>query len=284
MKPQNCQCFFDALLVDQKRVRNNGFKTDQLKKVYRAISRKCHPDKVPASQHEAATQAQTLINIAYEILGDKDKQREYILSRQPPDFVSHKCLEMQSIIQWISDQFRRVPGAGQEKKEQNNQPEGRQGEQDNDTRNATNSEQTSPPPRSPSVIDIEETSDTDDNMRDDSEPNRGEDFSNSYNYGPKDKDDSERVKRRRRSAPESFSPKGYQLEGGEIINYRAKREGSRYLMAWQAKPGYTTWLDEKDIAIHFPEAAREYIDKLKRTRSRRINTILRNATPFSQFL
>jgi len=241
MGPQNCQCFFDAPLADQTKIRNNGFKSDQLKKTYRTISRRCHPDKVSTDAKEAVTKAQTLINIAHEVLGDKNKQRIYIMTRRPPDEVSHKCSELIETLKWINTQFKRpgeepFPNQNEEQNDFN-----RSGADNRQNREPHNSEEShpsnehsserpqSPLPSSPSVSNVEDDSDTEEyghqgtgqpneqsnsfNDSDYQERTNGSfsnnDANNTFNSEGTNRRNSSEKDRRNRAPPESFVPKGY---------------------------------------------------------------------------
>ena len=62
---------------------NENAKPDEIKKAYRALQIKWHPDKNNNSQ-ESITMTQKL-NEAYETLGDEQKREEYDFNRKNPN-------------------------------------------------------------------------------------------------------------------------------------------------------------------------------------------------------
>jgi len=60
---------------------NENASHDEIKKAYRALSLKFHPDRNPAPE---ATEKFKQINQAYEVLGDEQKRKQYEMERQNP--------------------------------------------------------------------------------------------------------------------------------------------------------------------------------------------------------
>jgi len=50
-------------------------------------------------------------------------------------------------------------------------------------------------------------------------------------------------------------------------------------MEWAAKSGYSTWLSEGDLAKYFLKEARDYIERLKKEKSKRLSGIVKIANP-----
>lgn len=71
------ECFYKVLNVSEMS------SPDEIKKSYRSLSMKWHPDKNPDNQDEAKAQFQK-INEAYETLSDPDKKQMYDLQRNNP--------------------------------------------------------------------------------------------------------------------------------------------------------------------------------------------------------
>jgi DnaJ-class molecular chaperone len=69
--------FYTTLGIDE-----NASK-EEIKKAYRGLQMKYHPDKNPTNQQEAINMTQKL-NEAYETLGDEQKRAEYDMSRKNP--------------------------------------------------------------------------------------------------------------------------------------------------------------------------------------------------------
>ena len=64
---------------------NENASHDEIKKAYRGLSLKYHPDRNPAPE---ATEKFKQINQAYEVLGDEQKRKQYEMERQNP-FMGH---------------------------------------------------------------------------------------------------------------------------------------------------------------------------------------------------
>jgi molecular chaperone DnaJ len=63
---------------------------EEIKKAYRGLQMKYHPDKNPSNQQEASNMTQKL-NEAYETLGDEQKRAEYDMTRKnPQSFVDQR--------------------------------------------------------------------------------------------------------------------------------------------------------------------------------------------------
>jgi DnaJ-class molecular chaperone len=60
---------------------NENASHDEIKKAYRGLSLKFHPDRNPSPE---ATEKFKQINQAYEILGDEQKRKQYEMERQNP--------------------------------------------------------------------------------------------------------------------------------------------------------------------------------------------------------
>jgi len=60
---------------------NENASHDEIKKAYRALSLKLHPDRNPSPE---ATEKFKQINQAYEVLGDEQKRKQYEMERQSP--------------------------------------------------------------------------------------------------------------------------------------------------------------------------------------------------------
>lgn len=65
---------------------------------------------------------------------------------------------------------------------------------------------------------------------------------------------------------------------------KQRTQGPVYQMERAAKPGYTTWITEEDLVKHFPEAAKEYLNRLKKEKSKRPSGIIKKAGPICEFL
>jgi len=50
---------------------------DEIRRAYRALAKRYHPDRVPAERREWARTEMARINVAYEVLGDPFKRAEY---------------------------------------------------------------------------------------------------------------------------------------------------------------------------------------------------------------
>jgi curved DNA-binding protein CbpA len=50
---------------------------DEVRRAYRALAKRCHPDRVPSDRREWARTEMARINVAYEVLGDPVKRAEY---------------------------------------------------------------------------------------------------------------------------------------------------------------------------------------------------------------
>jgi molecular chaperone DnaJ len=73
--PENSNNFYNILGV------NENASHDEIKKAYRSLSLKFHPDKNPSPE---ATEKYKLINEAYGILGDEQKRKQYEMEQKNP--------------------------------------------------------------------------------------------------------------------------------------------------------------------------------------------------------
>ena len=94
---------------------NENASKEEIKKAYRTLQMKYHPDKNPANQQESINMTQKL-NEAYETLGDEQKRAEYDMTRKNPHmnfngFQSHGGREvpMDDIFNMF---FGGMPGMG----------------------------------------------------------------------------------------------------------------------------------------------------------------------------
>jgi len=87
---------------------NENASKDEIKKAYRSLQMKYHPDKNPGNQ-EAMTMTQK-INEAYETLSDEEKKQEYDMMRNNP-FLRHGPGNHQNVDVPLNDIFNMMFGA-----------------------------------------------------------------------------------------------------------------------------------------------------------------------------
>ena len=76
--PEAAPDFYDVLGVDY------GAPVADIRRAYRALALKHHPDKVKAKERPAATKKLAAINQAWDVLGDGDRRRVYDMQRDQP--------------------------------------------------------------------------------------------------------------------------------------------------------------------------------------------------------
>jgi len=272
----NCHCFFTSL----------GFyyepdfysiSQDKLKTAYKRASLLCHPDKNP-TEKEKANRAQQIINQARIIISNADKCFWYLDSGTPPTEFDHNCKELEPILNFIGNKLR--PGS---------------------TMPPQPPRPPTPAPASPSATSIstddeEETNNenndsnnanTTNNSSSRFDPTYDSDEPSSFWSSPKPsrkEENSSSEKKRKGRRKSVFTPTGYQKQGGTVTMNKQRTQGPVYLMEWAAKPGYSTWLSEEDLVKHFPKEAKEYIERLKRVKSKRLSGIVKKAGPITVFL
>jgi len=311
MNSDQCRCFFDVLITEKRITRERGYKLDELRTRYKLLSRRCHPDKVEGRSKAMATEAQKLINIAYKTLADKAKQNEYLIKRRPPPEYSHKCVEMKPVINWVQAKFwteMRDKFANKEDHEDGNTETGADfdepGTAFSEARNRDKENQN----------EENHTKQADDSNREQEKSQPDEDKSKEGKGYPNGTDSKEQERQsdsfyseggdafgetsdctvgvgsanhhdnKKRRGPRKFHPKDYQLLGGKIINNAQRSQGARYLMAWTAKPGLTSWLSESDVVEHYPQAAEDYLEKMEESSPRKWATIVKKAGPMVRLI
>lgn len=111
------ECYYKVLNVSEMS------SPDEIKKSYRSLSMKWHPDKNPDNQEEAKSQFQK-INEAYETLSDPEKKQMYDLQRNnplgqggfppgfPPGFPQGGLNDLNHIFANLFNPFPGMPGGG----------------------------------------------------------------------------------------------------------------------------------------------------------------------------
>jgi len=271
-----------------------------------------------------ANEAQRLINQAYITFCSYDGTYKYISSGKPPEEFPHECRAMQKVIEWVHEKVKireedslgpsskdskthSTHGSATDKKAEPSSISqtgkvsrvgGYNAESDHQTAKAKlsdpgavagdlsqlqvasslrtplgslTSEEVSPAPPTPFTLSPEVININEEGPLDLSSPFVTEQTRRLSGQG-----------RRRRST--EFVPRGYQIGGGRILFNKHGENGAMYLMEWHRKPGCTTWLNEHIIAEFFPIEAKDYLDRLKASNSRRLHTIIRKAGPICAFL
>jgi len=251
-KHQDCQCYFNSLGYDNE---PDFYKLspDMVKQAFQRGSLACHPDKNPSNLKHLATRAQQILNQAREVISDVNKCFEYLDSGSPPEVHDHDCSELKPVIEFIR---------------QHTQPD-----------KPANS--TSPPPQSTPEKSSSSTSYSRFNIFDFDEPASPCTSADEESTTP---DNSEAKKKKRGRRRSVFEPSGYQLQGGKVTFNKHRTQGSVYKFEWAAKPGYSTWLSEEDLVKFYPKEAREYLEMLKREKSKRLSGIIKKAGPITEFL
>jgi len=109
--PSQCLCFVKALGCE------NAFEASLLsiserRHLYAQRSRICHPDKQSANLKEAATRAQTLLNLMREeIIDDEESAIKYLQTGQTKGI--HSCLEMVKALEAIQQLVSSSPSSRQ---------------------------------------------------------------------------------------------------------------------------------------------------------------------------
>jgi len=244
---QDCHCFFHALGFFIE-IDFYNISSDTLKAAYKKASLACHPDKNSAENKILATRAQQTINQAKEILSDHRRCFNYLDDGVPPQEFDHKCEDLKPVLDFIIDRMEPKKPA-------------------------------SPEP-SPPRQEHSSSNTSDFNILDDEEDEASTLFSSS----PNKSNSSEKENKRRGRRRSIFEPKGYQLKGGKVTFNKQRTQGPVYKMEWAEKPGYSTWLTEEELVKHYPKEAQEYLDQLKREKSKRPSGIIKKAGPITQFL
>lgn len=268
----NQECFFTALNFTP----SSDIYPDEseLKKAYRKASLACHPDKHSPSLKEIATAAQILINNAYETLRDDSTYFNYMFEKWVPEPLSHNCEENIQTLAFIYSQTKPyTPPTPQPEPEPECETNNEQQEDEPNLEQEEMEVEEEEEEEEPEIIIIDDQEETTDANN---QTNNSFDNSQSSSSSARSK--------RRSSRRVSFSPTGFQTQGGEVIDNKQRSQGPMYLVKWAAKPNCTTWLHEEDLVREFPEMAREYINKLREAKSRRLSAIVRKAGPICEFL
>jgi len=243
---QECHCFFNALGFFIE-LEFYNISSDALKAAYKKASLACHPDKNSHEDKNLATRAQQTINQAKELLSDHRRCFNYLDNGTPPEEFDHKCEEMKPVLDFISERMEPKKPA-------------------------------SPEP-SPPRQEHSSSNTSDFNILDDEEDEAGSLFNSPNKSGSSEKENKRRGRRK-----SIFEPKGYQLKGGKVTLNKHRTQGSVYKMEWAEKPGYSSWLTEEDLVKYYPREAQEYLDQLKREKSKRLSAIIKKAGPITEFL
>jgi len=231
----------------------------------------CHPDKDPGDK-DNATKAQQIINQAREILSNGAKCIWYLDFGLPRDEFTHKCDEIEPVMEFIKMKLQ--PKTTNHRRD--TPPPSPPSPPRQQTPPSPPRQQT--PPRSTSASgSANKTNSSFDPTYDSDEPS-------SFWSSPKAKSSSKSSEKKRGRRKSIFKPTGYQLQGGKVTTNKQRSQGPVYLMEWAAKPGYSTWLSEEDLVRYFPKEAKEYIERLKKEKSKRLSAIVRKAGPITEFL
>ena len=250
-----CTCYFQALGIYNE-LDHYCLNENKIKKAYRKVSLLCHPDKHPENMKKLTTAAQQMINQAREIISDERRRFNYLDEGDPPEGTDHTCTIAKEVLDFIKNQI-------DEHESRHSAPKAKAASPDNQH-----------------ISDTKEESFEPDQERIDSTYNPCDDPLFNFD-GPNDSRRSSQKRDRRRS---SFEPAGYQHMGGTIIDNKQRSQGTVYKMQWKSKPDLTSWIHEADIVKHFPFEAKEYLAKLKKEKSRKLQGIIRKAGPMCDFL
>jgi len=296
-----CLCFVKALGCD------NAFEASLLsiserRHIYAQRSRMCHPDKQSTDRKDAATRAQTLLNLMREeLIDDEETAIRYLQTGQAK--AAHNCQEMteaaEAILHLLPSTSQSPPRSAATPTRDQARDAKREPASGNIMRWLTNqrrSRETSSPPNTPRVgpshvLDAARpTEDDDDSDVEIIKVIAAGQKARPFASPPPSPQPTKRgaspssLKAPRKKRRKAFEPTGYQLQGITIIYNKHRCEGASYLVQWLAKPTITTWLREEDVTRHFPEACREYLTDLAHSSPRRFYNIARAAGPMSELL
>jgi len=230
-KFQECHCFFSSLGFYVE-LDFYSISPETLRAAYKKASLARHPDKNDLELKHLSTRTQQVINQVRAIIGDQDRRFAYLDDGSPPEEFDHDCEDLKPVLEFIRDRL---------------EPK----------------KSTSPESTSTTENDLPRSNNFDISNNDDDEA--------SSLFGSPNRSSSSSTKNKRGRRKSIFEPKGYQLKGGKVTFNKQRTQGTVYKMEWAEKPGYSTWLSEEDLVKHYPNEAREYLEQLKRDKSRRLS-------------
>lgn len=257
-----CKCYFKILGFPEEQY-VTYYTCEQVQKARRKMSLLAHPDKHPKENYQIANRAQTLINQAYEQLLEDDDYNDYVHKGKPSINKTHSCKESEEAINFVTQLLKpKKPDTPPPTETEDNESDEELIIVDDPP--SENKDEPIVANDEPIVVDDLPSGTDNDNSE------------ASFNTSSS----STKSKRKRKE----FTPTGYQLGGGSVIDSQQRTQGAKYYMLWDDNPHYPTWIHEKDLIKHFPEAAAEYMERLQEWNSRKLYAMKRKASPMLRFL
>lgn len=284
-----CNCFFQTLSLP----RSNTIDNDEIKRRYKQISKKCHPDKQQQENQIISTKAQQLITLSYNHLICSITREAYINRNYTP--TGHYCTNNLEIINYIKTTlglpkitileqriFQEIqpqpnffknppppPKPEQAKPKQNGPSEeeleyARLLREMKKKRREQKKEKVKPPQTPPGS------------------PPPSQDYPPTPIPSPSP-EPTPQTEKRKRGRPIKFPElKEYQTKDGTIIDSKFRTQGLQLMVEWTNKT--KEWLHSELIIGNFPEMVKKYMETLRNTKSKKMVGFRKKNHPFLKLI